>query len=133
MSARNSDKRKAAQKEGYRSHFEKEIADAAIEEGIEFEYEPKDSVIEWTPKSKKYLPDFVLRNGIIIEAKGRLTQADRAKLVRIKELYPELDIRLVFQFDNKLSPKSKTRYSTWAQKHGFLYAMKSIPKEWSEE
>lgn len=130
---RGSQRRKAAQREGYRSAFEKEIADQAKKDGIKIEYEPEDSVIEWVPKTKKYLPDFVLKNGIVIEAKGRLTQQDRTKLLAVKEQYPEIDLRLVFMYDNKLSRESPTRYSEWAEKHGFKYAMKRIPKEWAKE
>ena len=130
---RGSKRRKAAQKAGYRSAFEKEIADQAKKDRIKLEYEPADSIIEWTPKTKKYLPDFVLKNGIVIEAKGRLTQADRAKLIAVKQQYPEIDLRLVFMYDNKLSRTSQTRYSEWAEKHGFPYAFKRIPKEWAKE
>ena len=55
----------------YRSEFERRVAAAARKNRIKLQYEP--FVIEWTPKIKKYLPDFVLDNGIIIEVKGRLT------------------------------------------------------------
>lgn len=131
MSARRSAKRRAAQKAGYRSAFEQEIAAKAEEEGIEFEYESV--FLEWTPKDKIYTPDFVLPNGIIVEAKGRLTVFDRAKHLQIQTQYPELDIRFIFQYDNPITKGSKTRYTDWAEKNGFKCAMKHIPKEWYEE
>jgi hypothetical protein len=80
-----------------------------------------------------YTPDFVLPNGIIVECKGRLTVHDRTKHLRISEQHPHLDIRFVFQYDNPITKGSKTRYTDWATKHGFQWAMKTIPKEWKEE
>lgn len=133
MSRRKSKTRAQAKAKGYRSGFEEEIARQAEEDSIEAEYEPKDGIIVWQPKPSKYLPDFRLKNGLLIEAKGRLTQKDRTKLLRIKEQHPDIDIRLIFQYDNKLTTASKTRYSEWATKHGFTWAMKKIPVEWAQE
>lgn len=99
--------------------------------GIGYEYEPFS--LEWYPDSKWYTPDFVLPNGIIIEVKGRLTVHDRQKMLKVRDQHPELDIRFVFAVDNKLNPSSKTRYSGWCAKHGFLYAFGSVPREWAEE
>lgn len=132
--AKRSRKRAAAREAGYRSAFEQSVAEAAEEEGLEFDYEPEDGIITWTPmKAKKYLPDFILPNGIIVEAKGRLTVHDRTKHLAISAQHPELDIRFVFQYDNKLTRTSKSRYSEWADRHGFKWAMKTIPLEWWEE
>ena len=44
-----------------------------------------------------YKPDFVLNNGIIIEAKGWFKARDRVKHLLIQEQYPELDIRFCFR------------------------------------
>ena len=79
-----------------------------------------------------YTPDFVLPNGVIVECKGRLTVHDRTKHLMIKAQHPELDIRFVFQYNNPITKGSKTRYTDWAEKHGFLWAMKYIPKEWKK-
>jgi hypothetical protein len=81
----------------------------------------------------RYTPDWELPNGIIVEIKGRFTQFDRAKHLLIKDQHPNLDIRFVFKYDNKIHKNSDTRYSTWCEKHGFLYAFKGVPKEWLEE
>jgi hypothetical protein len=130
---KRSSKRVKAQRAGYRSALEFDVAANAKRDGIKLEYEPKDAIIGWIPKPKKYLPDFRLKNGIIIEVKGRLTVFDRVKHLSVKEQHPEIDIRFVFQFDNKLTRTSKTRYSDWAKKHGFQYAFGEIPKEWNDE
>lgn len=81
-------------------------------------------------ETKRYLPDFVLPGNVVVECKGRLTAADRKKMLLVKRQNPDLDLRLLFQFDNKLSPRSKTRYSTWADKNGFPWAVGSIPRGW---
>lgn len=87
------------------------------------------------PVSKHvYTPDFVLPNGIIIEVKGLLQLEDRKKHLLLKEQYPNLDIRFVFQnAKNKISKGSKTTYAMWAEKHGFKYAQRSIPESWLRE
>ena len=52
----------------------------------------------------------------------------------MKEQYPELDFRFVFQNAlNKLSKKSKGTYGTWCKRHGFKYADNSVPDEWIGE
>ena len=82
----------------------------------------------------KYTPDFILSNGIIIEAKGLFEADDRKKHLLIKSQYPHLDIRFVFSNPrNKLYKGSKTTYADWCQKYGFKYASKSIPASWFKE
>lgn len=82
----------------------------------------------------KYTPDFILPNGIIIEAKGLFETADRQKHLLIKKQYPHLDIRFVFQNpNNRLYKGSKTTYADWCKKHGYQYATKLIPSAWFKE
>lgn len=122
--------RREAKEQGFRSGFELKVAGRLDELKADYEYEPKSAVLEYTVNEKrKYLPDFVVGD-IVIECKGRLTAADRKKLKLVKEQHPGLDIRLVFQYNNKLNPRSKTRYSDWAEKHGFPWALRVVPKEW---
>lgn len=113
---------------GYRSGLESQIANQLEASGVSFEYESKRISYQ---RQSKYIPDFVLSNGIIIEAKGRLTQEDRSKMRLVKQQHPELDIRFVFSRSAaKLSKLSKTTYAEWCDKYGFPYADKQIPKEW---
>jgi hypothetical protein len=131
---RTSARRREAEAAGLRSGFELDVKEAAEEDGLEgIEYEPEGLVIEWLPTSRKYKPDWRLPNGIIVESKGKLDAGTRTKHLQIKKQHPDLDIRFVFQYDNKLSKVSKTRYSTWCEKHGFKYAFKRIPREWYDE
>lgn len=81
-----------------------------------------------------YVPDYVLPNGIVIEAKGHFTSADRRKMRAVKEAHPELEIRFVFgRAANKLNKTSRTAYSKWAGSKGFPWADKSIPDSWHRE
>lgn len=96
-------------------------------------YEPEE--IEYTLK-KTYIPDFVIefKDGrkLYIEAKGFLRPEDRAKLLAVKAQHPDMDIRIIFERDNKLSRTSRTRYSDWATKSGFPFSIGSVPREWFE-
>lgn len=80
-----------------------------------------------------YNPDFILDNGIIVEAKGLLDYDDRRKMLAVKKQHPELDIRFVFMDANKCPPRMKSTHAQWAEKHGFPWADKEIPDEWIKE
>lgn len=60
--------------------------------------------------------------------------ADRKKHLIIKNTYPHLDIRFVFQNPkNKLYKGSKTTYEDWCNKNGYKFATKLIPSSWFKE
>lgn len=86
---------------------------------------------------RNYVPDYtcVLPNGRVfyIEAKGYLRPEDRTKMIAVKQDNPNIDLRLLFSKDNKLNGKSNTRYSEWATKHGFPYAIGFVPREWFKQ
>lgn len=120
--------------EGYRSRFEKRVGDDLEKRDVPFGYEDQKVPYTIPAKVETYVPDFTLPNGILIEAKGRFTPADRRKLKRVKASNPHLDIRLVFQAPgNRLNKNSKTTYARWAEKQGFPWAKKTIPREWLDE
>ena len=118
------------------------------------EYHYEEFSLEYTVKHK-YTPDFVLPNGIIVEAKGcecyrviktlrgkkrefyigSLDSDARGKMLNIKRQYPELDIRFVFPKDFKLKgTKTTPRASQWCKKHGFKYHIgNTIPESWFKE
>jgi len=91
--------------------------------------------IEWEDLCyRKYTPDFLLPNGIIVETKGLFTVADRRKHLLVQKQHPELDIRFVFASSKRrLSKVSKTTYAEWCEKYNFLYADKKIPEQWTKE
>lgn len=119
---------------GYRSGLEERVSSELKEQGIDVKYETFS--IPYTPplKTRKYTPDFLLHNGIVIETKGRFLTADRQKHKVIKAEYPNLDIRFVFSNSKtKISKGSKTSYAKWCETYGFPYADKSVPNEWVTE
>lgn len=119
---------------GYRSGLEDTVHKQLKAAGIPAEYEPKDGRISYIPKTKTYLPDFVLPGGLIIETKGRFLSEDRTKHLLIKQQNPGLDIRFVFTNPfQRLSKASKTTYADWCDKHGFQWAKGLIPDEWLRE
>ena len=99
--------------------------------GFEYQYEPV--YIPYLLHCR-YLADYVLPNGIIIEAKGHFTSADRRKMKAVKEAHPTLEIRMVFgRAENKLNKTSRTTYAKWCETKGFPWANKSIPDSWHRE
>lgn len=113
---------------GFRSGLEAAVAEQLNELGVEYEYEKLKIPYQI---DAKYIPDFVLPNGIIVECKGRFTSEDRRKMRLVKEQNPELDVRFVFtRSTSKINKGSKTSYGDWCNKYGFDYSDKLIPGEW---
>lgn len=123
----------AAKRKGYRSGLEVKIQDQLKERKQKFQYEA--IKIEWEDlKYRKYTPDFILSNGIIVETKGLFTATDRRKHLLIKEQHDGIEIRFVFESSKRrLSKISKTTYADWCNKHGFKFADREIPEEWLKE
>jgi len=118
----------------FKSRFEYEIAKFLNSVGIAVKYETERIKFIQPEKNRTYTPDFILPNGIILEAKGRFVAADRTKHKLVRDQHPELDIRFVFMNPRvKLSKKSKTTYGDWATKNGFQWCAGVIPREWLEE
>ncbi|AYP28137.2 endonuclease [Lentibacter phage vB_LenP_ICBM1] len=126
--------RKRALKAGYRSGLEEQTAKDLKKREVPFSYEERK--IKWLDsKIRTYTPDFELPNGVIIETKGRFVAADRRKHLEIKKQFGDkYDIRFVFTNSKaKLYKGAKSSYADWCNKHGFLYADKTIPEEWLNE
>ena len=89
-------------------------------------------------EDRRYTPDFPLtklKGGkMYIEGKGKFSATDRKKMLLVKAQHPGIDIRFVFyRAAAKIRKGSKTSHAMWAEKHGFPYADKLIPKKWIEE
>jgi hypothetical protein len=86
---------------------------------------------------KRYVPDFILEfpsgRKRYIESKGYLRPDDMKKMIAVRDQHPDLDIKIYFAKDNKLNRKAKMRYSDWAIKHGFDFAVGYIPEEWMRD
>lgn len=112
----------------FRSPLEVAIARQLQDNNASFEYESEKFRFHM---ELIYTPDFILPNGIVIEAKGRFTPHDRQRLDWFRKCYPDVDLRMVFTNPNtKLYKNSKSTYASWCEKRGIPYAKKSVPKEW---
>lgn len=119
---------------GYRSGLEESVSDQLRKLGVKFKYE--ELILPFTQPSKprKYTPDFLLPNGIVVETKGRFVTADRQKALLVKQQHPDVEIRFVFSNSrSRISKQSNTTYAKWATDHGFPFADKLIPVSWIEE
>ena len=110
---------------GFRNQFEERLGSFLDDRRIAYEYETL--ILGYTLEGK-YKPDFILPNGIIIEAKGFFrTHAQRA-LKAVKKEHPKLDIRLVFYNQNQKVQGSNLKCYEWAVKYKFKFANGSIPE-----
>lgn len=130
----------------YRSKLEEKVAKQLETEGIDFTYETVKIPYTVPAREAKYVTDFAIKIGdnklILLEAKGRFghkhrSDADeRQKYILLKQQYPDLDLRFVFQsaHKTKIYPGSKTTVAQWAETHGFPYSDKgTIPQSWLTE
>ena len=127
--------RSAGLQYGWRSGLEEAIGDQLRKLKVPFEYEKLVIPFVQPVKSRRYTPDYILlRNGIIVETKGRFVTADRQKHLLVKAQHPALDIRLLFSNSRqRISKQSATTYAAWCQVKGFQYADKLIPLSWLQE
>ncbi len=122
MAIRKKTKYKPKEKpKGKRSFFEVDVHKKLNKKFKVVEYETEKLSYVLT---KVYIPDFIVYdkygNKIYIEAKGLFTPSDRTKMLKVKELHPDKDIRIVFMQDNYLTKKKLKRYTQWADENGFI-------------
>jgi hypothetical protein len=124
------DKRKKIQS---RSGYERKVLDNLDKNNIKYYYEEikLKYIIE-----KSYVPDILIirKDGteLFVECKGYWSGDDRLKMRIIKNTYPDMDIRILFQrASEKINKKSKVTYGEYATKIGFIWAEGiKIPEEW---
>lgn len=106
-----------------RNKFEKKIYGQLKRNRIPFHYEhSKLSYII----AAQYLPDFEIdtpTGKLYVECKGYFRPEDKRKLLAVRRMHPEIDLRILFYAANKKNEK-------WATKNGIRYAISTIPKEW---
>ena len=120
---------KKKKKRTFRSKLEESVAALLDQMGASYEYETHR--VPYTIMHH-YNPDFILPNGIMLEAKGYWDSEDRRKILAVVRDNPDIDLRMVFQAPfNKISKKSKTTYAQWCEKHGIKWAaVHAIPIDW---
>ena len=109
-----------------RNKFERKIELQLKRKKVRFSYET-----EKIPYviAGHYIPDFIIvgeTGKIYVETKGYLRPEHKRKMIAVKKLNPNLDIRIVFY-------ANKAKDIKWATKAGFRYAVGSIPTEWFQE
>lgn len=120
----------------YRSGLEDKVIGEARAAGHPHTYE---GLVLPYERPAKYKPDLILRNGIIVEIKGRFDSSDRSKHKMIQARYPDLDIRFLFSKpQNTLSRKSTTTYSMWCDRLGIPWEgcnsrKPVLPHRWTVE
>jgi hypothetical protein len=115
----------------FRSKYEETVWNDVEAQGLKMDYEPY--ALEYLVKGN-YYPDFLLPNGIFVEAKGYFDSRARAKMIAVKKNNPDLDIRLLFMNSRtKVRKGSKLTYADWCEKYGFPFADGMIPVEWFKE
>ena len=129
-----------------RSKFEDSIAKRLDELGVDYDYELWSYEYDIPLRKNRskcgdcgstnlvqtawYTPDFFLRRGPIIEAKGRFTAADRRKMEAVIKQYPDETFVLMFMRDNRIHKNSTTKYSDWCEARGIDYSINEIKEEW---
>lgn len=128
--------RQKAVDSGYRSGFEKSMAMWLEKQYLSFEYETDRFQYTHPGTLHNYRPDFKLLkltattrarsvrkhvDYMYIECKGKWDLKDRQKMYLIREQYPTLDIRMVFQRDphkTAIRKGSKTTYADICEGRG---------------
>lgn len=105
-----------------RSKLETQIAKVFNDAGASWSYEVTKIPYIIPESNHTYTVDFSLGNGILIEGKGYLSDhQERYKYVLLKQQYPSLDLRFVFDNPNKLCGGTKYSHAKWADKWGFQW------------
>ena len=119
-----------------RSKLEIKFEEILKTNNAEYDYEVTKIPYSVPESQHVYTVDFTIK-GLLIEVKGYLSDhQERNKYVLLKQQYPELDLRFVFDNVNKLCGGTKYTHGTWAEKHNFPYCgIKDIEtiKSWIEE
>lgn len=119
---------------GFRSGLEVKIGEQIEAAGHPVRFETFKLPYLVPERRHMYCPDFLLPNGVIVEAKGIFDSTDRAKHLFVKAQMPDLDIRFVFTRSKApIGPGAKSTLADWCAKYGFLYADKLIPEAWFNE
>jgi len=124
----------------FKSFFESNFDVYASNKDLDFKYESEK--LPYVVPSV-YIPDFIFTSNktgkkVAIEFKGYLKVDDRTKLIAAAKTYPDIEFRIVFMTNNKISKESSTRYTAWASKHGFKSHVvgktgQYLPEDWVME
>ena len=95
-----------------RSKLELKFEEILKEYDIDYGYEITKIPYTVPESNHYYIVDWTIRNGLLIETKGYLSDhTERKKYVLLKEQHPEIDIRFVFDNPNKLCGGTKMTHA----------------------
>ena len=118
----------------FKSKFELEVYNKLVAKYKNVTYE-EDSFTYFQPVIQRtYTPDFRTHKSkqIFLEVKGKLDLETRKKMIWFRDCHPEIIIIFLFMNPtNKITKRSKTTYSDWADKQGFLWL--DGRKDWLKE
>lgn len=119
-----------------RSKLEIKFEEILKTNNAEYDYEVTKIPYSVPESQHVYTVDFTIK-GLLIEVKGYLSDhQERNKYVLLKQQYPELDLRFVFDNPNKLCGGTKYTHAKWADKQGFTWcSIRDIDviQKWVEE
>jgi hypothetical protein len=123
--------RKESLEHGFRSKFEFDFSKQLKQLKLKAKYEDTKLNYIVPEKTKKYTPDWTIREGFYIETKGQFTASDRAKMLWVREHNPTITVYLLFQNSKvTLSKLSKTTYAEWCNKNNIEWADIKDIKKW---
>src|ERR1700678_2466367 len=97
-----------------RNQFEKRVFHQLKRAKVKFSYESERIAYIL---ARHYIPDFIIETPlgkVYVECKGYLRPEDKAKLIAVRKMHPEKDLRILFYSTNR-------KYIKWAEKHGIRY------------
>jgi len=122
----------------YRSKLEVSVvkllyaARRTLKKAFTFKYESEG--IPYTLSERMYVPDFVIERAdgsvVYIEVKGYLDNDATRKMRAVKACNPDKVFVFLFAKDNPIRKGAKMKYSDWAEKNGFDWAIGEVPKRW---
>lgn len=104
-----------------RSKLEIKLSEILNQTKVPWKYEITTIPYIVPESNHKYTVDFTIGE-LLIEGKGYLSDhQERYKYVLLKQQYPDLDLRFVFDNPNKLCGGTKYTHAKWADKYGFKW------------
>jgi len=117
----------------YRSKLEGKVAEALYSFGVSASYEGYKLIWQdWANGNEyRYVPDFVLSDGTIIEAKGRYRFDHMERHESLLRTFPAIRLCIAFQCNNWISSDWDERYSDWCEDRGIEWTLGAeIPTNW---
>jgi len=122
----------------YRSKLEVSVvkllytARRTLKKAFTFKYESEG--IPYILPERIYVPDFVITRSdgsvVYIEVKGYLDNDATRKMRAVKACNPDKTFFFLFAKDNPIRKGAKMKYSDWAEKNGFDWAIGELPERW---